>query len=463
MEFFCNFALSELFLAKGHVPTFPQHKNMVDMKNSQKYGTGSVNIYVSPAGGDDSRVTWFCCADRGARLFEKQYPLSDGMTYNSYVIEDEKLVVVDTVDHSVEGSWREALDAFLAERGGRKPDYLIVQHLEPDHSAAVEDIMASYPGCKLVCSVKASAMLGQFARGIDSGRVVSVKEGEGIDIGSRKLRFIMAPMVHWPEVMVTYDPLTGILFSADAFGTFGVSLAADVALSVKGSSDLEAEWGDEARRYYINICGKYGAQVQSLLKKVGTLDLRYLCPLHGPVIDICGYDAFRLYDIWSRYEAEYPMKTLVLAASLHGNTVEAACRFVEMMAVRGLPAEMLDLAETDGSEAVSRAFACGSVVFMSSTYDASLVPSMRGVLSRLKSKNWQRRLAAIVENGSWAPIAGKLIAKELEEMKDIEVVGPMVTIRTRLDDASENALESLSKNLAEAISLRYAPVSGDES
>ncbi len=426
------------------------------MSDSLKHSPRSVDIYVSHLKDTDGGITWFCCADRDVRLFEKQYPLSDGMTYNSYVIDDEKLVVVDTVDHAVAASWREALDGFLAGKGGRKPDYLIVQHLEPDHSAAVEDFMRSYPGCKLVCSIKAAAMLGQFARGIDAGRVVAVKEGEGLDIGSRKLRFIMAPMVHWPEVMVTYDPLDKILFSADAFGTFGISQASGISSGMKDSSCLAEEWADEARRYYINICGKYGAQVQSLLKKGGVLDLRYLCPLHGPVIAPDSFNPFGLYDKWSRYEPEFPMKTLILAASLHGNTVEAADRLAEMIAEHGISAEVLDLAEADASEAVSQAFACGSTVFMSSTYDASLVPSMREILSRLKSKNWQNRLAAVVENGSWAPIAGKLVLKELEGMKNIEVVSPLVTIRTRLDDVSENGLRGLACNLVTAVRSRYA-------
>ena len=422
---------------------------MDQMKHS--FADGDVNVYVSAVGAPQDGVTWFCCADRGVSLFEKQYRLKDGMTYDSYIIEDEKLVVVDTVDHAVERVWRQALDSYLASRGGRKPDYLVVQHLEPDHSAAIEGFMASYPSCKLVCSVKAAGMLARFASGIGHDRVVAVKEGEGLDVGSRKLRFIMAPMVHWPEVMVTYDPKSRVLFSADAFGTFGTSLASGVASGESGMDALAAGWAGEARRYYINICGKYGAQVQSLLKKASALDLRYLCPLHGPVIDLEGYDPFRLYDMWSRYQPEEPGKVLVVAASLHGNTVDAARMLGEMLIGNGLEADVVDLAEADLAEVVGRAFACGAVVFMSATYDASLVPSMRELLSRLKSKGWQGRFAGIVENGSWAPIAGKLLANELAGMKGIEVVGEPVTIQTRVDADSEMGLRKLAETMAKSI------------
>lgn len=422
--------------------------------NQRQESTDNKSVSVitsSPVGLSANGITWFCCIDRGLRLFEKQYPLPDGMTYDSYVIEDGKLVVVDTVDHAVESVWREELDRFLVSRGGRKPDFLIVQHLEPDHSAAIESFMKAYPDCKLVCSVKASAMLGQFASGIGDERVMAVKEGDILDIGSRNLRFFMAPMVHWPEVMVTYDPRAGVLFSADAFGTFGVTLAENVAKSEGDASPLAKEWVDEARRYYINICGKYGGQVKSLLKKASALEIQTLCPLHGPVIELETFNPVGLYDLWSGYEPEFPEKCLVLAASLHGNTVNAANRLAGMIEEEGLEAETLDLAGVDSSEAVSKAFACGAVVLMSSTYDASLVPSMRGVLSKLKSKNWQRRLAGIVENGSWAPIAGKIMAGELADMKDITVVGPMVTIRTRLTAASEKSLRELASNLVRAV------------
>lgn len=420
-------------------------------KSVSPQGRGAVEVWLSSVGEVADGVTWFCCADKEVSLFEKQYPLSDGMTYNSYVIEDEKLVVVDAVDHAVESAWREALCRFLGSRGKREPDYLVVQHLEPDHSAGIDGFLKAYPSSKLVCSVKAAAMLSRFVSEIGHDRVVAVKEGEGLDIGSRKLRFAMAPMVHWPEVMVTYDPKARILFSADAFGTFGCRLAGCMARGETGLKALPREWMDEARRYYVNICGKYGPQVQSLLKKAAAFDPKFLCPLHGPVLKLDDFNPIALYDTWSAYVPQYPEKVLVLAASLHGNTVEAASRFGEMLADEGLEADVLDLSEADLSEVVSRAFAYGATVFMSATYDAGLVPSMQAVLNRLKSKHWQKRIAGIVENGSWAPIAGKLIAKELDEMKGIEVASPVVSIRTRLDASSEECLRQLASDIARRI------------
>ena len=409
---------------------------------------GEMEVWSSTVGEPSDGVTWFCCADKGLSLFEMQYPLPDGMTYDSYIIKDEKLVVMDTVDHAVEAVWLDSVRRFLASRGGREPDYIVVQHLEPDHSAAIEGFMNTYASCKLVCSVKAAAMLRQFAAMVAHDRVIAVKDGEGLDIGSRKLRFAMAPMVHWPEVMVTYDPKARILFSADAFGTFGCGLAARVARGDDAADVLSQGWSDEARRYYINICGKYGPQVQSLLKKAAAFDLAYLCPLHGPVLKLEDFNPLPLYGVWSAYEPQHPEKVLILAASLHGNTVEAAVRLGEIFSENGIEADVLDLSEADLSEAVSRAFAYGATIFMSATYDASLVPSMQSMLNRLKSKHWQRRVAGIVENGSWAPIAGKLMAKELEEMKGIEVACPVVSIRTRMDASSEEALRQLALDIA---------------
>lgn len=424
------------------------YRNTESFDDSSLLARGEVEVWNSVVGAPCDGVTWFCCVDKGLSLFEKQYPLSEGMTYDSYIIEDEKLVVMDTVDHAVESVWFDSVRRFLASRGDREPDYLVVQHLEPDHSAAIEGFMRTYASCRLVCSVKAAAMLRQFVPEIASDRVVAVKEGEGLDIGSRKLRFAMAPMVHWPEVMVTYDPKARILFSADAFGTFGSGLAARVARGEDAAALLSQQWGDEARRYYINICGKYGPQVQSLLKKAVAFDVAYLCPLHGPVLKLSEFNPLPLYEIWSAYLPQYPEKVLVLAASLHGNTVEAAEHLGEILAECGIEADVLDLSEADLSEAVSRAFAYGATIFMSATYDASLVPSMQSILNRLKSKHWQNRVAGIVENGSWAPIAGKLIAKELEGVKGVEVACPVVSIRTRLDASSEEALRQLASDIA---------------
>lgn len=422
------------------------------MKKEQTQIVDSAKINISHVGNQENGITWFCCADFGLRLFEKQYPLTEGMTYNSYIIEDEKLVVVDTVDKSVSTLWLDTLVSFFNERGGRTPDFLIVQHLEPDHSYAIEKFMSMYSDCLLVCSVKAASMLTQFARGIDSSRVISVKDGDELEIGSRKLKFIMAPMVHWPEVMVTYDSSAKVLFSADAFGTFGSGLAMMISAGQCDTNALVGEWESEARRYYINICGKYGTQVQALLKKATTLDIKSLCPLHGPVIMPTQYNPILLYDTWSSYQAEFPERILVLTASLYGNTISAAHRLDEMIKENGhSDVSVIDLSEADLSEVVSQAFACGAVVLMSATYDASLVPSMRELLSRLKSKNWQKRIVGIVENGSWAPIAAKLITKELDEMKDISVLQPVVTIRTRLDESSEKDLYQLSQHLVDVV------------
>lgn len=405
------------------------------------------NIYVAPVGEKINGVTWLCAVDSDLKLFERQYPLTDGMSYDSYIIEDEKLVVVDTVDHSVEALWREAVANLLAEKG-RKPDFLIVQHLEPDHSAAIETFMKDYPDCRLVCSAKAVAMLPQFADGIDAERVIGVKEGETLSIGSRQLRFVMAPMVHWPEVMVTYDEKSQVLFAADAFGMFGSSLAADVALGNKNSSDLQGEWVDEARRYFINICGKYGPSVQMLLKKAGSLPISYLCPLHGPIIAPADFNPMPLYDCWSKYEPELPAECMIAVASLHGNTVVAARRLDAMLTEMGVKVRFFDLSTADLSEAVAAAFACGASVFCCSTYDAGLVPSMRELLARLKSKGWQKRMVGIVENGSWAPIAGKQILSELESLKFIQLLEPMVTVKTRLTSTSEAQLRELAENLS---------------
>jgi flavorubredoxin len=408
----------------------------------------SVEIRVLPICGLESGITWLNCADRGLKLFEKQYPLSEGMTYNSYIIEDEKVAVIDTVDHAVERQWREVMARFFDEKGGRKPDYLVVQHLEPDHSAAIEAFMADFPECKLVCTAKAAGMLPQFVDGLAADRILQVKEGETLQLGKHTLQFALAPMVHWPEVMVTFDSLTGTLFSADAFGTFGTALAAQIAEGSEDYSRFEAEWTDEARRYFINICGKYGAPVQMLLKKAAKLDARFLCPLHGPVINAAAFNPVPLYNVWSSYAAQYPHDCCVFAASLHGNTIAAAEKLTALMNNAGVKTQMFDLSHTDLSEAVSRAFACGGAVFMSSTYDAGIVPAMSALLSRLKSKGWQQRVAGVVENGSWAPVAAKQIIKELEEMKEIAVASPTVTIRTRLNAESESALKDLAVEMA---------------
>ncbi len=411
------------------------------MKSS---GTNNIEVRVFSVG-ENTGITGFCCADHAVRFFERQYPLAEGMTYNSYVIDDEKLTVVDTVDASVEKTWRESLDRFL--RGKRSPDYLIVQHLEPDHSAAIGNFMKDFPECRLVCTAKAAQMLPQFAAGISPERIVAVREDDTLDTGCRQLTFLMAPMVHWPEVMVTYDPMSSTLFSADAFGTFGTALALQGASGELSGATLVSDWRGEARRYYANICGKYGAQVQALLKKVSALDIARLCPLHGPVINLSEFNPVPLYDRWSTWEPE-DNGCVIFVSSLHGGTLAAAYELETMLAAQGVETRVFDMMGADLAEAVSQAFANKGLVFMSPTYDGAMMPAMRGLLSRLQSKGLRGRVVGVVENGSWAPVAGRLMTEELQRMKDMEIVEPKVTVRTRLTDESRQALEALAENLA---------------
>lgn len=408
----------------------------------------TIEIKVFPIG-EGTGITGFCCADKESKYFERQYPLTDGMTYNSYVIEDEKLTVVDTVDASVENLWRETLDNFLREKG-RRPDYLIVQHLEPDHSAAIGKFMRDFPECRLVCSSKAAQMLPQFVPGIAEERIMQVKEGDSLELGSRALSFMMAPMVHWPEVMVTYDPVTRSLFSADAFGIFGCSLALRQTSGAQFGELLAKEWRPEARRYYANICGKYGAQVQALLKKVAPLDVDRLCPLHGPVLTLADFNPIPLYDLWSQWIPE-DNRCVIFVASLHGHTLEAAKELEEMLRQNGVEARIFDMTGADLAKAVSQAFASKGIVFMSATYDGNLMPYMRELLARLQSKGIKNRIVGVVENGSWAPAAGRIIIKELEEMKGMELVEPKVTIRTRLNHESRKAMKDLAENISKRL------------
>lgn len=420
------------------------------MKVNQRI-SGEVSVYEFQVGSSDSGITGFCCADRGIKLFENQYLLPDGMTYNSYIIDDDHIAVMDTVDHNVMDQWFPLVKEWMESHAGRRPDFLVVHHLEPDHSGALSLFLSEFPDCKVVCSVKAAQMMSHFVPGMDSSRIMMVKEGDTLELGRHTLRFISAPMVHWPEVIMTYEIATRTLFSADAFGTFGTSLAAGIATGETGQSLLAKLWPDEARRYYINICGKYGPQVQSALKKFDTVPVDVICPLHGPVIALGDYpEAVSLYETWSSYVAEFPEKVFIAVATLHGFTLEAAHGLRELLAEEGVDAHVADLAETDLSGDVAWAFADAATVFMSATYDAGLTPAMRDFLGRLKSKNWQKRCAAVVENGSWAPIAGKLIGAELSGMKDIETIGETVTIHTRLDEESRAALS----NLAQAIAAR---------
>lgn len=365
-------------------------------------------------------------------LFESQYVVPEGMAYNSYIILDEKVAIMDTADARKGAEWWCNVKGALA---GRTPDYLVVQHLEPDHAALIAEVMEEYPAVKVVATAAAVKMLPQFFEGVDFGnRVVTVKEGDTLPLGSHTLQFFVAPMVHWPEVMVSYEQSEKVLFSADAFGKFG-------ALCNEGP------WDCEARRYYINICGKYGAQVQALLKKAATLDIRMICPLHGPVLteDLGHY--IGLYDIWSRYEPETE-GVFVAYASIHGGTAVAANRLAEILREKGAPKVVVtDLSRCDMAEAVEDAFRYSHMVVCAASYDADVFPPMYDFLHHLKMKNYQKRRVAIVENGSWAPTAGRVMRAMLEGMKEIEIVEPVVTIRSRMKEGDLAAMELLSTSL----------------
>ena len=361
-------------------------------------------------------------------LFESQYIVPNGISYNSYLIVDEKIAIMDTVDKRKGEEWFANLDAALE---GRTPDYLVVQHMEPDHSGNISLLMQKYPEIKLVASAKAIQMMPQFFEDTCfEGKTISVKEGETLSLGAHTLQFFMAPMVHWPEVMVTYDQLDKVLFTADGFGKFG-------ALA------HEEEWACEARRYYFNICGKYGAQVQALLKKAAKLDIACICPLHGPILKENLDYYISLYDTWSKYEVETE-GVFIAYASIHGGTKKAAEKMAEILRAKGAPkVSLADLCRDDMAEAVEDAFRMGKLVVAAASYDADVFPPMYDFLHHLKLKAYQKRRVGIIENGSWAPCAGRIMKGMLETMKEIEIVEPMVTIRSTLKQGDIPALEAL--------------------
>lgn len=370
--------------------------------------------------------------DTDIDLFESQYVVPNGVSYNSYVIFDEKIAIMDTVDPRKGGEWIENLQTVL---DGRQPDYLVVQHLEPDHAGNIAKIMELYPQMQVVASDKAVKMLPQFFYDTQfEGRVIGVKEGGTLSLGGRTLHFVMAPMVHWPEVMVSYDSKEKVLFSADGFGKFG-ALCHD------------EEWACEARRYYFNICGKYGGPVQTLLKKAATLDIAIICPLHGPILtENLGY-YIGLYDTWSRYEPETE-GVLVAYASIHGNTAEVARKFADMLRARGAEKVVVcDLARCDMAEAVEDAFRYSKLVVAAASYDSDVFPPMHDFLHHLAIKNFCKRRIGIIENGSWAPSAGRAMRNIIDRFKDVQVVEPMVTILSRLKPQDVPALEQLADDM----------------
>lgn len=365
-------------------------------------------------------------------LFESQYPVPRGMTYNSYVILDGKVAVIDTADARVSDEW---LANLLAALDGRIPDYLIVQHMEPDHAANIAAFVKMYPSACIVATAAALKMLPQYHDISGPGvGTMAVGDGDTLSLGKHVLRFVTAPMVHWPEVMTVFDETTGVLFSADAFGTFGT-------MDAQG-----ADWARETRRYYYNICGKYGNQVQALLSKVAALPVRIICPLHGPVLrDNLPY-YINLYDRWSRYEPE-SRDVLVAFASIYGNTASAARELARMLEERGAGVTVVDLSRDDRSMALAEAFRASAMVLASSTYDAGLFPPMETFIQRLASKCYQRRCVGLIENGSWAPAAARKMRAALENMKDIEIVEPVITVRGAMKSEYMAQLSLLADNI----------------
>ena len=360
-------------------------------------------------------------------LFESQYIVPHGVSYNSYLILDEKIAVMDTVDARKTKEWFDNLDKELKDR---VPDYLIVSHLEPDHSANIQLFTEKYKEAKLVLSAKAKAMLPQFfnIEGLDE-RCIVVKEGEELDLGNHHLKFIMAPMVHWPEVMVEYETTEKVLFSADGFGKFG-------ALS------HDEDWACEARRYYFNIVGKYGAPVQTLLKKASTLDIKMICPLHGPILkDNLGYYIDK-YQIWSSYQSE-DEGVLVASASIHGNTKEVALKVVDLLKEKGVKVAFTDLTRDDMAEAVEDAFRYSKMILAGATYDGGVFSPMEDFLHRLQHKGYQKKTVGLIENGSWAPLANKVMKEMLTPMKNVTICENTVTIKSTYKDENQEAINQL--------------------
>ncbi len=369
--------------------------------------------------------------DHDIDLFESQYIVPNGVSYNSYIIIDEKIAVMDTVDKRKTQEWLANLEETL---GDRTPDYLVVSHLEPDHASNIQIFLEKYPEAKIVGNAKTFGMLPQFFDIDVTDRKVEVKEGDELSLGEHTLVFVMAPMVHWPEVMVEYEKKEKILFSADGFGKFG-------------TLDTEEDWACEARRYYFNIVGKYGAQVQNLLKKAAGLDIATICPLHGPLLkENLGYYIGK-YQVWSSYEPE-DKGILVAYASIHGNTAEAAKKLAKILEEQGAEkVAVTDLSRDDMAEAVEDAFRYDRMVLAAATYDAGLFPCMEDFLHHLKSKGYQKRTVGLMENGSWAPMAAKQMRAILEGMKDITICDTVVSVKSTMNEVNVDSMKQLAAEL----------------
>lgn len=379
---------------------------------------------------DSKYITYIGVDDVDIDLFESQYVVPEGMCYDSYLVKGDRIAVMDTVDARMAGEWMAKLSAAL---GDRKPDYLVLQHMEPDHSGAVMAFLNEYPDTTIVCSQQAATFLLQFNETLRA-EIRTVKEGDCLELGEgAELQFIAAPMVHWPEVMMTWFAAEKTLFSADGFGKFGVY-----------DADPD-DWACEARRYYFNICGKYGAQVAKVLQKAAGLDIQRICPLHGPVLtgDRLA-EAVRLYTVWSSYKPETPEGILIAYASIHGNTAAAARRLANILEAKGAPiVAVTDLCRDDVAEAIADAFRMGTMVLACSTYDGGIFPPMKCFLDKLAMKGFCDRRVALVENGTWAPLAAKLMRASLESMKSIDILDRTLTIKSSLKESQVPELEAL--------------------
>lgn len=384
-----------------------------------------MNINISDA------IKYIGVDDKDIDLFESQYIVPNGISYNSYVILDEKICVLDTVDKRKTDEWVANLENVL---DGKTPDYLIINHLEPDHASNIQLLADKYPDMKLVGNAKTFNMLPQFFDIDLTDRTVTVKEGDSLNLGEHTLSFYMAPMVHWPEVMVTYESKEKVLFSADGFGKFG-------------ALDTDEDWACEARRYYFNICGKYGVQVQNLLKKAAKLDIRKICPLHGPVLDENLGWYIGLYDTWSKYEPETD-GVFIAYCSVHGNTAKAAEKLCEIIKSKtDKKVSIADLSRTDLAEDIEDAFRFSRMVVIAPSYDGGVFPIMNDFLHHLKIKGYKNRKVAMIENGSWAPSAAKTMRTYLEEMKNVEICPTVVTIRSAMKEENIPQLEQLADEI----------------
>ncbi len=383
------------------------------------------------------KVFYIGSDDLDIDLFESQYIVPEGVSYNSYLIRDSKIAVLDTSDARKGEEWLASLNEALA---GREPDYLVVHHMEPDHSALIAKALHLYPSVMLVASAQALRMLPQFFQDIElEGRTIAIKEGDTLPLGTHTLHFVAAPMVHWPEVMVSFDDADGVLYSADGFGKFG-------ALGKCGFYGRDDDdWACEARRYYFNIVGKYGAQVQQLLKKAAALPIKAIRPLHGPLLEDNLQEYIHLYDVWSRYDSESD-GIFIACASIHGGTLAAAEMLAQILRTKGAGKVVVsDLSRTDIAENVEDAFRYPKIILAAASYDAGLFTPMYEFLHRLQIKGWQRKKVGLLENGSWAPSAGRVMKEMLGAMKDIEIVEPMVTIRSRMHREDFPAMDELAE------------------